>query len=100
MPGLVTSLVAEWRRATDVMPPHKEDSAVVRWFWEQVGSSSDAERGAVLFWLTGLRRPPVGGFRRLEKRMTLAVGGDVTRLPCWCVANGFFAHSFSAATRG
>ena len=81
------------------MPPHKEDSAVVRWFWEQVGSSSDAERGAVLFWLTGLRRPPVGGFRRLEKRMTLAVGGDVTRLPCWCVANGFFV-SFPPLQRG
>lgn len=37
---------------------------------------------AVLFWLTGLHRPPSGGFRRLEKRMTLAVGGDVARLPC------------------
>ncbi len=31
--------------------------------------------------------------------MTLAVGGDVTRLPCWCVANGFFVHSFSATTK-
>ena len=74
--------VGEWRRATDVSPPIKENSVVVEWFWSQLAASSDAERGQVLFWLTGMHRPPSGGFRRLDKRMTLQVGGDVARLPC------------------
>ena len=74
--------VGEWRRATDVTPPIKANSVVVEWFWSELAASSDAERGAILFWLTGLQRPPSGGFRQLDKRMTLQVGGDVARLPC------------------
>jgi len=65
--GLPEIDVADWRAHTDCIAGYTARSRAVVWFWEVVRDDlSAAEREALLQFGTGSRRPPVGGFARLQ----------------------------------
>ena len=58
--------IADWRRHTAVGGWLQRKARLWRWFWRAVRSFKDEEREALLMFVTGSRRPPVGGFAQLQ----------------------------------
>eukprot|EP00457_Paulinella_chromatophora_P001089 gb/GEZN01001091.1/.p1 GENE.gb/GEZN01001091.1/~~gb/GEZN01001091.1/.p1 ORF type:complete len:1002 (-),score=81.17 gb/GEZN01001091.1/:301-3306(-) len=71
--GEETIHVSDWQAHSKVFPVHKRNSDVVKWFWSFVESLPNSERAALLFWITGLRAPPCGGFGKLSQNTTLSL---------------------------
>ncbi|KAL1530928.1 hypothetical protein AB1Y20_001819 [Prymnesium parvum] len=57
---------ADWERNCACAGGMKRTDKVFRWFWRAVRSFSDGEQEQLLQFVTGSRRPPVGGFAHLE----------------------------------
>jgi HECT-domain (ubiquitin-transferase) len=84
---------ADMRRNTRYAGGYSGSSLTIHTFWRVVASMSDAERRALLKFVTGTGRAPLGGFQHLEPPLTIAkvdcgasvlarLGGpDVDRLP-------------------
>ena len=53
----------------------------VEWLWECIGAMSDKVRGEFLFWLTGLRRIPAGGFAGLHHTLIRLTSASGDHLP-------------------
>merc|ERR1712046_28077 len=73
--GSRTVSVAELRACTEDAPQGaellSEGRRVLEWFWSYVESLDLAGRSALLEWITGFRRLPVGGFPPPHTRMTI-----------------------------
>eukprot|EP00747_Dinoflagellata_sp_TGD_P162978 gnl/TRDRNA2_/TRDRNA2_181189_c0_seq1.p1 gnl/TRDRNA2_/TRDRNA2_181189_c0~~gnl/TRDRNA2_/TRDRNA2_181189_c0_seq1.p1 ORF type:complete len:854 (+),score=81.86 gnl/TRDRNA2_/TRDRNA2_181189_c0_seq1:78-2639(+) len=86
--GSRTVSVAELRACTEYAPQGaellSEGRRVLEWFWSYVESLDLAGRSALLEWITGFRRLPVGGFPPPHTRMTIFLTdmADDGRLPC------------------
>jgi len=72
--------LADWRRNCLTTGGLRRRSRRFRWFWRAVRSFSFEEREQLLQFVTGSRRPPVGGFAQLQgfnggvHRFTLCAG--------------------------
>jgi hypothetical protein len=58
--------LADWRANTATTGGLKRDGRVFRWFWRAVRSFTEREAEQLLQFVTGSRRPPVGGFAQLQ----------------------------------
>jgi len=58
--------VRDWERNSQTAGGLRRRSATFRWFWKAVRSFTPKEREQLLQFVTGSRRPPVGGFAQLQ----------------------------------
>merc|ERR1712232_837673 len=93
--------MGEWQNYTDVEPATGSSEPVVGWFWDFVRDLDGAERRDLLFWASGFRRLPHGGWAswsnacsftslvplRIYLRRTLATSRltypGTQMVPCW-----------------
>jgi hypothetical protein len=59
--GTISIDVADWKANSDFKP-----SRIIDWFWSYVESLDQTSLEQLLFFTTGSRRVPVGGFSRLR----------------------------------
>eukprot|EP00118_Oscarella_pearsei_P013759 m.113489 g.113489 ORF g.113489 m.113489 type:complete len:151 (+) comp37458_c1_seq44:5028-5480(+) len=63
--GLPEIDLEDWRRNTEYSGGFEEDSPVIKWFWELMGTFDDKVRVQALQFATGSSRVPLGGFANL-----------------------------------
>lgn len=64
--------VAAWKSFTDV-EGGTVDSRAVQLFWEYIQGLDQAKRAKLFYWITGIRRLPVGGFSALQNRLGISL---------------------------
>ena len=58
--------LADWEKHSACTGGLRRTHKVFRWFWRALRSFSPTEREQLLMFVTGSRRPPVGGFAQLQ----------------------------------
>ena len=76
--------VTDWQRHTHYGGGYHPSQPFIRWFWEVVSEFDDADRAALLKFVTACSRPPLLGFRMLSPSISIhqvSIHADDDRLP-------------------
>jgi hypothetical protein len=58
--------VEDWFANTEYVNPHHITPLVITWYWDYVRSIDTSDLEQLLFFITGSRRMPVGGFKSIR----------------------------------
>ncbi|XP_065646251.1 E3 ubiquitin-protein ligase HACE1 isoform X3 [Hydra vulgaris] len=83
--GLPDLDLTDWKNSTVYQAGYSEDSQVIKWFWEVVGSLKKEEQVQLLQFTTGTSRVPWGGFSNLcgpsgNQLFTICCSADSTKM--------------------
>lgn len=76
--------VQDWQRHTHYGGGYHASQPFIQWFWEVVSEFDDADRAALLKFVTSCSRPPLLGFRMLQPSISIhqvSIHADDERLP-------------------
>jgi len=64
--------VDDLQRNTE-LKPGVSNPAVLNWFWQFMREASEEEKSKILYFTTGVRKPPMGGFAHLQPKFSLTI---------------------------